>query len=160
MCGLCGVLDRNGIGDPARTKSMSDHLAHRGPDGKGVHHDRALTLGHRRLSIIDLSEAASEPMTNEDGSLWLVFNGEIYNFRELRQELERRHRFRSQGDGEVILHLYEERGEERGQGARRDVRVRALGREGAQAAPGARPRGQEAALLPRRAARSSRSRPR
>ena len=69
-------------------------------------------LGHRRLSIIDLSDAASEPMTNEDGSLWLVFNGEIYNFRELRAELEARHRFRSQGDGEVILHLYEERGDE------------------------------------------------
>ena len=74
--------------------------------------DGPLGLGHRRLSIIDLSEAAHEPLTNEDGSLWLVFNGEIYNFRELRRELEGRHRFRSQGDGETILHLYEERGEE------------------------------------------------
>ena len=71
-----------------------------------------LAFGHRRLSIIDLSERASEPMTNEDGSLWLVFNGEIYNFRELRKDLEKRHRFRSDGDGEVILHLYAERGEE------------------------------------------------
>ncbi|HUO72536.1 MAG TPA: hypothetical protein VMU39_17340, partial [Solirubrobacteraceae bacterium] len=74
--------------------------------------DGPLGLGHRRLSIIDLSEAAHEPLTNEDGTLWLVFNGEIYNFRELRRELEGRHRFRSQGDGETILHLYEERGEE------------------------------------------------
>jgi asparagine synthase (glutamine-hydrolysing) len=91
---------------------MSGALAHRGPDGEGVHVDGPVGLGHRRLSIIDLSEAASEPMTNEDRTLWLVFNGEIYNFKELRRDLEPRHRFRSQGDGEVILHLYEERGEE------------------------------------------------
>jgi asparagine synthase (glutamine-hydrolysing) len=90
---------------------MTATLAHRGPDGEGVHLDGPVGLGHRRLSIIDLSEAASEPMTNEDGSLWLVFNGEIYNFRELRRSLESRHPFRSQGDGEVILHLYEEKGE-------------------------------------------------
>ena len=90
---------------------MTGTLAHRGPDGEGLHLDGPVGLGHRRLSIIDLSEAASEPMTNEDGSLWLVFNGEIYNFRELRRSLEGRHRFRSQGDGEVILHLYEEKGE-------------------------------------------------
>ena len=90
---------------------MSGAIAHRGPDGEGSHVDGPLGLGHRRLSIIDLSDAASEPMTNEDGSLWLVFNGEIYNFRELRRSLEARHRFKSQGDGEVILHLYEEKGE-------------------------------------------------
>jgi asparagine synthase (glutamine-hydrolysing) len=91
---------------------MSGTLAHRGPDGEGIHLDGPVALGHRRLSIIDLSEAASEPMPNEDGSLWLVFNGEIYNFRELRRSLESRHRFRSQGDGEVILHLYEEKGDD------------------------------------------------
>ncbi len=90
---------------------MTAALAHRGPDGEGRHADGRVALGHRRLSIIDLSEAASEPMTNEDGSLWLVFNGEIYNFRELRRGLEGRHRFKSQGDGEVILHLYEEKGD-------------------------------------------------
>ncbi len=90
---------------------MAGTLAHRGPDGEGVHLDGPVALGHRRLSIIDLSEAASEPMTNEDGSLWLVFNGEIYNFREIRRGLEARHRFRSRSDGEVILHLYEEKGE-------------------------------------------------
>jgi asparagine synthase (glutamine-hydrolysing) len=87
-------------------------LAHRGPDAEGGHVDGELALGHRRLSIIDLSEAAHEPLTNEDGTLWLVFNGEIYNFRERRRELEGRHRFRSQGDAEVILHLYEERGDD------------------------------------------------
>jgi asparagine synthase (glutamine-hydrolysing) len=91
---------------------MAGAIAHRGPDGLGVHVEGPVGLGHRRLSIIDLSDAASEPMPNEDGSLWLVFNGEIYNFKELRKELEPRHRFRSQGDGEVILHLYEERGDE------------------------------------------------
>jgi asparagine synthase (glutamine-hydrolysing) len=90
---------------------MTGALAHRGPDGERVHLDGPVGLGHRRLSIIDLSDAASEPMTNEDGTLWLVFNGEIYNFRELRRALEGRHRFRSQGDGEVILHLYEEKGD-------------------------------------------------
>jgi len=90
---------------------MSGTLAHRGPDGEGVHVDGPVALGHRRLSIIDLSDAASEPMTNEDGSLWLSFNGEIYNFRELRRTLEGRHRFKSQGDAEVILHLYEESGD-------------------------------------------------
>ena len=91
---------------------MAGALAHRGPDGEGVHLDPPVALGHRRLSIIDLSEAASEPMTNEDGTLWLVFNGEIYNFRELRKSLEGRHRFHSQGDGETILHLYEEKGDD------------------------------------------------
>jgi len=90
---------------------MSGALAHRGPDGEGIHVKSPVGLGHRRLSIIDLSDAASEPMTNEDGSLWLVFNGEIYNFRELRRSLASRHRFKSQGDGEVILHLYAEKGD-------------------------------------------------
>jgi asparagine synthase (glutamine-hydrolysing) len=91
---------------------MAGTLAHRGPDGEGVHLDGPVALAHRRLSIIDLSDAASEPMTNEDGSLWLTFNGEVYNFREIRRQLEGRHRFRSRSDGEVILHLYEERGDE------------------------------------------------
>src|SRR6185295_6518328 len=105
MCGLCGVLSRGAPAQREDVSAMNGTLAHRGPDGEGFHLDGPVGLGHRRLSIIDLSDAASEPMTNEDGSLWLVFNGEIYNFRELRAELQQRHRFTSQGDGEVILHL-------------------------------------------------------
>jgi asparagine synthase (glutamine-hydrolysing) len=91
---------------------MAQAIRHRGPDGAGEHRDGSLGLGHRRLSIIDLSHAASEPMSNGDGTLWLIFNGEIYNFRELRRDLEARHRFKSATDAEVILHLYAERGEE------------------------------------------------
>jgi asparagine synthase (glutamine-hydrolysing) len=112
MCGICGVLSRAAPPECGRLAAMAGTLAHRGPDGEGLKVDGPAGLGHRRLSIIDLSDAAREPMTNEDGTLWLVFNGEIYNFRELREKLAPRHRFRSQSDGEVILHLYEERGEE------------------------------------------------
>jgi asparagine synthase (glutamine-hydrolysing) len=112
MCGICGTLSRRGPADAAAVAAMSRRLAHRGPDGQGVRSDGPVALGHRRLSIIDLSAAAAEPMSNEDGSLWLVFNGEIYNFRELRRELEPAHRFKSQTDAEVLLHLYEERGDD------------------------------------------------
>jgi asparagine synthase (glutamine-hydrolysing) len=112
MCGICGLYCRGGVPERERLTAMTKTLAHRGPDGEGLHVDGPAALGHRRLSIIDLSEAAREPMTNEDGTLWLIFNGEIYNFRELRRDLEARHRFRSQGDAEVILHLYEERGDD------------------------------------------------
>jgi asparagine synthase (glutamine-hydrolysing) len=112
MCGICGLFCRGGVPEGERLTAMIRTLAHRGPDGEGSHIEGPAALGHRRLSIIDLSEAAREPMSNEDGTLWLIFNGEIYNFRELRRDLEARHRFRSQGDGEVILHLYEERGDE------------------------------------------------
>ena len=111
MCGICGYLSREGPAAAEAVQAMAGTLAHRGPDGEGFHLDGPVALGHRRLSIIDLSEAASEPMTNEDGSLWLTFNGEIYNFREIRRGLEARHRFRSRSDGEVILHLYEEKGD-------------------------------------------------
>ena len=112
MCGICGTLSRRGPADAAAVAAMSRQIAHRGPDGEGLRQDGVVALGHRRLSIIDLSEAAAEPMSNEDGSLWLVFNGEVYNFRELRRELEPRHRFKSRTDAEVILHLYEERGDD------------------------------------------------
>jgi asparagine synthase (glutamine-hydrolysing) len=112
MCGICGYLSRVGPASDETVAAMAASLVHRGPDADGRHVDGPVALGHRRLSIIDLSEAADEPISNEDGSLWLIFNGEIYNFRELRQQLAGRHRFRSQGDAEVILHLYEERGEE------------------------------------------------
>src|SRR5881628_1190829 len=87
---------------------MTATLRHRGPDDEGVWVDGPVGLGMRRLAIIDLSTRAAQPMTNEDGSLWLVFNGEIYNFQALRRELESRgHTFRSDGDAETVLHLYE-----------------------------------------------------
>jgi asparagine synthase (glutamine-hydrolysing) len=97
---------------PGRAAAMGAAVAHRGPDGDGVYERGPIGLGHRRLAIIDLSDAASQPMRNEAGDLWLVLNGEIYNYRELRQELERAgHRFVSQSDTEVVLHAFEEWGE-------------------------------------------------
>ena len=121
MCGISGVLDLRGapIALPILT-AMNDALAHRGPDAEGTlvspGNDEPATvrvgLGHRRLAVIDVSPSGEQPMTNEDGTLWVVLNGEIYNFPELRAELEARgHPFKSHSDTEVILHLYEERGE-------------------------------------------------
>ena len=89
---------------------MLHAIAHRGPDGEGAHFDGPVALGHKRLAIIDL-DTGQQPMCNEDGSIWITFNGEIYNFVELRRELARHHTFRTQSDTEVILHLYEELGE-------------------------------------------------
>jgi asparagine synthase (glutamine-hydrolysing) len=90
---------------------MRDVMIHRGPDDAGLHIDGAVGLGHRRLSIVDLSTAGHQPMSNEDGSVWLVFNGEIYNYVELTSALRARgHTFRSATDSEVIIHLYEEEG--------------------------------------------------
>jgi asparagine synthase (glutamine-hydrolysing) len=114
VCGICGVLNLDPAApvDPAALKGMADLLAHRGPDGEGYHRAGPIGLGHRRLAIIDLSEAAAQPMANEDETLWIVFNGEIYNFQSLRDDLLRRgHHFRSKSDTETILHLYEEEGE-------------------------------------------------
>jgi len=92
---------------------MTASLDHRGPDDGGVRIFPEVALGHRRLAIIDLSPRGRQPMTNEDGSLWITFNGEIYNYRELKRGLDPdRHRFASETDTEVILHLYEERGTE------------------------------------------------
>ena len=114
MCGICGVVGEHGSDDVER---MVRSLRHRGPDGQGKHHDPPMgppqmSMGHARLRIVDLTDAAGEPMPNEDGSFWLVFNGEIYNFGELREDLQRRgHSFRSRCDAEVVLHLYEEKGE-------------------------------------------------
>lgn len=113
MCGIFGEFRFSGKGleDPQVYREMGEALRHRGPDQSGLFQDAHITLGHRRLSIIDLSEAGRQPMPNEDESLWIVFNGEIYNFQELRPELEKSgHRFRSQTDSEVILHLYERDG--------------------------------------------------
>lgn len=118
MCGLCGSLAFDGGVDgvePALLERMRDTMVHRGPDGAGlwVSPDGRVGLGHRRLAIIDLSTEADQPMLNEDGTLCLVFNGEIYNHAELRHELEAtgRHRWRTDhSDTEVILHSFEEWG--------------------------------------------------
>jgi asparagine synthase (glutamine-hydrolysing) len=111
MCGIVGMLNEDGRPvDPGLLRRMTGTLAHRGPDDEGVFCSGPVGLGHRRLSVIDL-EGGHQPMTNEDGTVYLVSNSEIYNHRDLRLELEGRgHRFRSGSDTEVILHLYEERG--------------------------------------------------
>jgi asparagine synthase (glutamine-hydrolysing) len=115
MCGISGKLyfNRDRVVDPEVIRRMSAALTHRGPDGEGVYVNGPVGLGHRRLAIIDLSEDARQPMANEDGTVMITFNGEIYNFTELRKELdEKGHIFRSRSDTEVIIHLYEEMGPE------------------------------------------------
>jgi asparagine synthase (glutamine-hydrolysing) len=115
MCGIYGYLSRREPVDSAILRRMGDTLVHRGPDDEGEHIESPLGisigLGHKRLSIVDLSTAARQPMANEDGTVWLICNGEIYNFRELRAELrDKGHVFRSGSDNETIVHLYEEMG--------------------------------------------------
>jgi len=113
MCGICGVV---GQADEQLIKNMLARIAHRGPDDEGIHIAATSTadrvgLGHRRLSIIDLSPGGHEPMADASGQLWLTFNGEIYNFKELRTELEALgHSFRSESDAEVIIYAYREWG--------------------------------------------------
>jgi asparagine synthase (glutamine-hydrolysing) len=111
MCGFAGLLHFNAESpEPETIIRMTDCIAHRGPDDAGQFADGPVVLGFRRLSIIDLKDGG-QPLGNEDGSIWTVFNGEIYNYRELRGELEKRgHRFRTAADTEVIVHLYEEFG--------------------------------------------------
>ncbi len=120
MCGICGIVAHTlepGKEDHALLNRMTDRLRHRGPDRAGVLFRVTpggwCGLGHRRLSVIDLSGAADQPMTNEDGTVRVVFNGEIYNYRELTRELTARgHRFKSLSDTEVLVHLYEEIGDD------------------------------------------------
>ncbi len=117
MCGICGIVameagERAGL--PATLDLMIDSMEHRGPDGRGTwwSADGATGLGHRRLAIIDLSALGKQPMSNEDGTVWITFNGEIYNYPQLRRELEAKgHMFRSHSDTECIVHLYEEYGD-------------------------------------------------
>ena len=113
MCGIAGLLsvDQQAVPDVAAVRRMCDAMVHRGPDDHGLRKAGACVLGHRRLSIIDLRPEAAQPMTNEDDTISVVVNGEIYNFVELRKDLEGRgHRFKSRSDSEVVLHLYEEHG--------------------------------------------------
>ena len=113
MCGIVGVLKRDGTSiDRSLLLRMRDSMLHRGPDDGGIYVNGPVGLGHRRLSIVDLSPGGHQPMSNEDGTVWLVFNGEIYNYVELASRLRQRgHVFRSHTDSEVIIHLYEEMGE-------------------------------------------------
>lgn len=115
MCGITGKIyfreDKNVTKEEIHR--MNEKIAHRGPDDEGIYIKNNIGLGHRRLSIIDLSPAGHQPMSNEDETVWIVFNGEIYNFLQLRPELEEKgHCFKSNTDTEVIIHLYEDYGEE------------------------------------------------
>lgn len=113
MCGIAGIFNLNGEPvSPVILRQMTDAIRHRGPDGEGFYIDSFIGLGHRRLAIIDLSSAAHQPMFTEDKNYVLTYNGELYNYRELRQELEKLgHCFFSQSDSEVLLKAYVEWGE-------------------------------------------------
>ena len=116
MCGIVGIYCFSGRSvNQDLLVGMRDTMIHRGPDGAGlwVSDDKKIGLGHRRLSIIDLSDAAAQPMCNEDRSLWVSFNGEIYNYAEIRKELEKLggHRWKTDhSDTEMILHAFEQWG--------------------------------------------------
>lgn len=119
MCGICGIIDYQGntAVSEGRLRKMCDAIKHRGPDDEGIYISQQSSprvgLGHRRLKIIDLSEAGHQPMTNEDEKVRIVFNGEIYNYKDLREDLEKKgHLFKSNTDTESVVHLYEEYGEE------------------------------------------------
>ncbi|HTV54645.1 MAG TPA: asparagine synthase (glutamine-hydrolyzing), partial [Terriglobia bacterium] len=112
MCGICGKLnfDPGANIDPGLIPAMLDSIRHRGPDDEGIYSAPQVALGHRRLSIIDL-KSGHQPLSNEDGTIWIVFNGEIYNFQELRTFLlSKGHIFKTRTDTETIVHLYEEFG--------------------------------------------------
>src|SRR5918911_2123444 len=112
MCGICGIASSRAPVDAARLAEMSATLVHRGPDSDGIFVDGGVGLAARRLSIIDLAHG-TQPIANEDGTVHVVQNGEIYNHEELRRELEAAgHRFRTRCDTEVLVHLYEEHGDD------------------------------------------------
>src|ERR1041385_4858290 len=105
MCGIAGVLLREGNASPALVRAMCDQIRHRGPDDEGYHVDGPCAIGMRRLSIIDL-DTGRQPISNEDQSIWVVFNGELYNYQELRNRVaELGHKFRTSSDTEVLVHL-------------------------------------------------------
>lgn len=117
MCGIVGIVYFNGEKvNQALLEQATERLVHRGPDASGIYIDNkgipSVGFGHRRLSIIDLSSSANQPLSNENKDIWIIFNGEIYNFIKLKEQLRTRHTFISNSDTEVIVHLYEEYGEE------------------------------------------------
>src|SRR5438132_9634257 len=114
MCGIAGIVNLDGLSreEADSLPAMAAVLSHRGPDGEGIESDLSAGLVHTRLSVIDVT-GGRQPLANETGSLWVTFNGEIYNHAELRRGLQARgHRFKTRADTEVLVHLYEERGAE------------------------------------------------
>src|ERR1700750_1554993 len=112
MCGITGQIyfDKGRKIDPVTLKNMTDTIYHRGPDDEGFFIEENVGLGFRRLSIIDLS-TGHQPLANEDETVWIIFNGEIYNYQELQDNLVKQgHRFRTKSDTETIVHLYEQYG--------------------------------------------------
>ena len=156
MCGICGIASTRGTVDPGRLAAMSATLVQRGPDSDGAYVDGRVGLAARRLAIIDLA-TGDQPISNEDGRITVVQNGELYNYRELRLELERAgHRFSTSGDTEVLVHLYEEHGERFAERLRGMFAIALWDSERGTARARARPVRDQAALLPRApAARSS-----
>jgi asparagine synthase (glutamine-hydrolysing) len=113
MCGIAGIVASDALhaDERARVQMMRDVIAHRGPDGAGIHSDEHAALGHRRLSIVDLA-GGHQPLANEDDSIWIVYNGEIYNHADVRRELESAgHHYRTRSDTETIVHAYEQWGD-------------------------------------------------
>src|SRR5215213_4825339 len=114
MCGIAGLVSRDGLASDARARAvaMRDILVHRGPDEAGLFHDGQAALAHRRLSIVDLT-TGQQPLANEDRTVWVSFNGEIYNHADVRRDLEPHgHVYRTRSDTETIVHAYEQWGDE------------------------------------------------
>ena len=112
MCGITGIIKFMGNVDSSEIKSMTDAIAHRGPDGEGFHLQNNIALGHRRLSIIDL-EGGHQPMCDPEKNIWIIFNGEIYNYQKLRSYFESEGiKFKTKSDTEVIIHAYKKWGED------------------------------------------------
>ena len=113
MCGITGIVshDVNNSNHLSAIKKMNDAIAHRGPNSEGIWNDEYCFLGHRRLSIIDLSETGHQPMCDNTGKIWITFNGEIYNYIELKDTLNKKgHTFKSESDTEVVIAAYKEWG--------------------------------------------------
>src|SRR3989344_2166254 len=106
---MCGIIGFNWEDKSLIIKGLNA-INHRGPDDRGTYSDERISLGHNRLSIIDLSKSGKQPMTNESNDIWITFNGEIYNYKNLKEGLRKKHSFKSNTDTEVMLHLYEEEG--------------------------------------------------